>query len=114
MRRRGCCGRGRGEGFRRWGSGDRAVSDLLRDVRALGAAKVTYVDEDAGRLALASDLGAEVLQEAPPRRTERSYDVVLDAGTSRESLACACRSTAPGGDCTHVGILYEPETPVPL
>jgi len=39
---------------------------------------------------------------------------VVDGGASRDSLACACRSTRPGGDCTHVGIIYEPETPVPL
>ena len=38
----------------------------------------------------------------------------MDGGASRETLACACRSTEPGGHCTHVGILYEPETPVPL
>jgi hypothetical protein len=34
----------------------------------------------------------------------------MDGGASRETLACACRSTEPGGHCTHVGILYEPET----
>lgn len=80
---------------------------------ALGAGKVTYADTDPRRLAIASDLGADVVEGVPPRQFER-HAIVVDGGASRESLACACRSTAPGGDCTHVGILYEPETPVPL
>jgi len=81
---------------------------------ALGARSVTYHDSDEGRLAIASDLGAEAISGELPRRMDRAYPIVLDAGASRESLACACRSTAAGGHCTHVGILYEPETPVPL
>lgn len=81
---------------------------------ALGAGKVTYLDTDPSRLAVASDLGAEAVDASPPRQAERRHPIVLDAGASRESLACACRSTTPGGHCTHVGILYEPETPVPL
>ena len=81
---------------------------------ALGASRVTYYDRDERRLAIASDLGAEAVDADPPYRTERQVPIVLDAGASRESLACACRSTEPGGTCTHVGILYEPETPVPL
>src|SRR5207237_8206445 len=37
-----------------------------------------------------------------------------NAGTSREGLTCAVRSTEPGGVCTSVGIMFEPETPLPL
>lgn len=81
---------------------------------ALGAGRVTYLDRDPRRLAIASDLGAEAIDADPPYRAERRYPIVLDAGASRASLASACRSTEPGGHCTHVGILYEPETPVPL
>jgi alcohol dehydrogenase len=81
---------------------------------ALGARGVTYLDGDPERLAIASDLGADVIEGPPPYRLERGYPIVLDAGASRETLACACRSTEPGGHCTHVGILYEPETPIPL
>lgn len=82
---------------------------------AVGAASVRYVDDDPGRLALASDLGAEVTEGgADGAPIAPSADIVVDAGASRSSLACACRSTAPGGWCTHVGIIYEAETPVPL
>ena len=81
---------------------------------ALGSERVTYYDRDPRRLGIASDLGAEAVDADPPYRGEHRYPVVVDAGASRASLACACRSTEPGGDCTHVGILYEPETPVPL
>ena len=82
---------------------------------ALGANAVRYADDDPQRLALASDLGADAVMID---RTELSLsptaEIVVDAGATPGSLACACRSTAPGGWCTHVGIIYAPETPVPL
>jgi alcohol dehydrogenase len=78
--------------------------------RALGAGSVHYVDTDPRRQAIASDLGAEVHETAPRRR----YPITVDAGGSRESVATAARSTAPGGTCTSVGIVFEPETPLPL
>ena len=97
------------------GGGARSISLYAVGIAlALGARRVTYLDGDPGRLALASDLGAEAIEGPAPYRMEHSYAIVLDGGASRETLACACRSTAPGGHCTHVGILYEPETPVPL
>jgi len=97
------------------GGGARSISLYAVGLaRALGAKAVTYLDSDPGRLAVASDLGAEVIEGPPPRQMERRYPIVLDGGASRETLACACRSTAPGGSCTHIGILYEPDTPVPL
>ena len=80
---------------------------------ALGAAKVTYVDSDPRRAAIASDWGAAVVEGELPERFEQRA-IVVDAGASRSSLACACRSTGAGGTCTHVGILGEPETPIPL
>ena len=82
--------------------------------RALDASRVTYFDRDERRLAIASDLGAEAVDGDPPYRADDAYAIVVDAGASQASLACACRSTEPGGHCTHVGILYEPTTPVPL
>ena len=97
------------------GGGARSIGlYAIAIARALGSPRVTYIDTDPDRLAVASDLGAEAIDTEPPRRTDDRYRIVLDAGSTHESLACACRSTLPGGDCTHVGILYEPETPVPL
>lgn len=82
---------------------------------AAGAGSVRYLDDDPGRLAVASDLGADAIaserSEAP---ITPAADIVVDAGATASSLACACRSTAPGGWCTHVGIIYEPQTPIPL
>ena len=97
------------------GGGARSVGLYATAVAvALGARSVTYYDTDQRRLGVASDLGAEAIDAAPPKRTERQYPIVVDAGASQASLACACRSTEPGGHCTHVGILFEPATPVPL
>jgi threonine dehydrogenase-like Zn-dependent dehydrogenase len=80
---------------------------------ALGAASVTYLDEDEDRLRVAEQLGAEVVEGPPPRR-HGSYPVTVNAGASHAALACALRSTEPGGHCTSVSILFEEETPVPL
>jgi threonine dehydrogenase-like Zn-dependent dehydrogenase len=80
---------------------------------ALGAGRVTYLDDDPERLRVAEGLGAHVHEGPPPSRLG-SYAITVDAGATRESLACALRSTEPGGDCTSVGILWEPETPLPL
>jgi alcohol dehydrogenase len=97
------------------GSGARSISLYATGIAlALGAASVTYYDTDGRRLAIASDLGAEAIEGPPPERPQRRFPIVVDGGASRESLACACRSTAAGGHCTHVGIIYEGETPVPL
>lgn len=82
---------------------------------ALGARHVRYADDDEQRLAVASDLGADaVLIERGEGGLEPTAEIVVDAGASHDSLNCACRSTSPGGDLTHVGIIYEPATPVPL
>jgi len=82
---------------------------------ALGSGRVRYADDDPGRLAVASDLGADaVLVERGEGGLTPAADIVVDAGASAASLACACRPTAAGGFCTHVGIIYEPATPVPL
>jgi threonine dehydrogenase-like Zn-dependent dehydrogenase len=80
---------------------------------ALGAESVTYVDSDPGRLAVAADLGAEVVEGPPPKRLG-PFPVTVDASASHAGLECAIASTEPGGDCTHVGILYEAATPMPL
>ncbi len=82
---------------------------------ALGAESVAYVDTDQGRLAVAADLGAEVVEGPPSAAAARGpFPVTVDATASREGLVAAIGATERGGECTHVGILYEPETPLPL
>lgn len=96
------------------GGGARSIALYAVDAAsALGAESVTYVDHDAGRLSVAEELGAEVV-DGPPPRSHGAYPVTVDASATLEGLHCALRSTEPGGRCTSVGILYEPETPLPL
>lgn len=96
------------------GGGARSIGLYATHVaQALGAGQVTYLDEDPARLRLAEGLGAEVI-EGPPERRLRSHAITVDAGGTHESLACALRSAEPGGTCTSVAILFEPETPIPL
>jgi alcohol dehydrogenase len=80
---------------------------------ALGATGVTYLDTDPERLQVAAALGADAVETKPPRR-HGSYAVTVDASGSHAGLACALRSTGPGGTCTSVSIFFEAETPVPL
>ncbi len=80
---------------------------------ALGAGAVTYIDDDAERLALAERLGAEVVEGPPPER-HGSHAVTVNATLSHEGLACAVRSTESEGTCTSVGIYFEAATPVPM
>jgi alcohol dehydrogenase len=80
--------------------------------RALGAARVVYVDADASRRAAAEAYGAETIAELPERKVGR-FGVTVDASGMPEGLAVALRSTEPGGVCTSIGIYYAP-VPVPL
>jgi alcohol dehydrogenase len=80
---------------------------------ALGAERVDYLDTSTDRLALAERLGANPVEGPPPRRAGR-YPVTVDASNDQAGLACALRSTEPGGTCTSVGIYFGEETPVPL
>jgi alcohol dehydrogenase len=96
------------------GGGARSIALYAVDAAlALGAERVTYLDDDASRLSVAEELGAEVV-DGPPPRSHGSYPLTVDASSTVEGLHCALRSTEPGGRCTSVGIIYEPETPVPL
>jgi threonine dehydrogenase-like Zn-dependent dehydrogenase len=80
---------------------------------ALGAERVDFLDGDPDRLSLAERLGAQPVEFPPPRRAG-SYPITVNASVDHPGLACALRSTEPGGRCTSVGIYFEPETPVPL
>ena len=75
--------------------------------RTLGAAAVTYVDDDEGRLRIAEGLGAQVV-EGRPDRMSRRYTVTVDASARPDGLALALRSTGVGGTCTSVGIYWDP------
>jgi len=97
------------------GGGARSVGLYAVDAAvALGAGRVDYYDTDPARLAIASDLGANAIDAECPHRADRAYAVTVDAGASRASVACAARSTEPGGTCTSVGVIFEPATPMPL
>jgi alcohol dehydrogenase len=96
------------------GGGARSVALYAVDAAlALGAERVTYLDHDPSRLGVAEELGAETI-DGPPPRSHGSYPITVDASATVEGLHCALRSTEPGGRCTSVGIIYEPETPLPL
>jgi threonine dehydrogenase-like Zn-dependent dehydrogenase len=80
---------------------------------ALGAGKVTYVDTDEARLGLAEELGATVIEGPAPQRMG-PFPITVNATVTHEGLHSALRSTEPGGICTCVAFLPEPETPFPL
>jgi alcohol dehydrogenase len=81
---------------------------------AMGATRVSYVDPDEDRRALAAALGVtETLAQAPdPVRPD--YDITVEASASVPGLSAAIRSTRPGGVCTSVGIYYQQQIPMPL
>jgi threonine dehydrogenase-like Zn-dependent dehydrogenase len=79
---------------------------------ALGAASVTYVDTDAGRLRIAQELGAEVVEGAP-EQSLGTFPVTVDGTATSEGLLATLRLTEWGGRCTSIGQL-EPEAPLPL
>ncbi len=82
--------------------------------RALGARRVRYVDDDAGRCTAAAGLGAEVTRRegAWPRRYDRA-GVVVDGTADPAGLACAVRSAEDEGLLTVVGIVFG-EASLPL
>jgi threonine dehydrogenase-like Zn-dependent dehydrogenase len=79
---------------------------------ALGAASVTYVDTDGGRLEVARELGARVV-EGEPKRSLGTFPVTVDGTATPEGLVAALRLTDWGGRCTTIGQLA-PEAPLPL
>jgi alcohol dehydrogenase len=80
---------------------------------ALGASRVVYLDTDESRLRVAGALGAETVGGEPPHRIG-PFPITVNASLTHEGLACAIRSTDPGGVCTSVAIMAESETPMPL
>jgi len=79
---------------------------------ALGSARVVYCDVEAERLRKAERLGAEVVDGYPERLGPFPITAMVAAETA--ALTLALRSTAPDGICTCAGIVFQPETPIPL
>ncbi len=80
---------------------------------ALGASRIDYVDTDDDRLAVAEKLGAQPL-ERPPDDSTRAYPIVVHHTGSRAQLVDALHAVEAGGVCVSTGIIFEPETPIPL
>lgn len=96
------------------GGGGVSISLYAIDVAlASGAASVDYLDANPKRLALAEALGATPIEGPPPRRSGR-HPITVDASGDPAGLACAVRSTEPGGLCTSIGIYFAESTPMPL
>lgn len=81
--------------------------------KALGAARVDYVDSDEDRRARAQRLGATLLDDGELGEKLGSYPITVDASSNAGGLRSALRSTAPDGTCTSTGIYFE-DTPLPL
>jgi alcohol dehydrogenase len=95
------------------GGGGRSMPLYAADAAlALGAASVTYVDTDAGRLRVAQELGARVVEGAP-EPSLGTFPVTVDGTATVEGLVATLRLTEWGGRCTTIGQLT-PEAPLPL
>lgn len=79
---------------------------------ALGARRVVYCDVQDERLRKAGELGAEVVEGYPERLGP--FPITAMVSTDPAALLLAARSTAPDGICTCAGIVFQPETPIPL
>jgi threonine dehydrogenase-like Zn-dependent dehydrogenase len=95
------------------GGNARSVALYAVDVAlALGAASVTYVDTDPGRLGVARELGARVV-EGEPEASLGPFPVTVDGTVTPEGLIATVRLTEWGGHCTTIGQVV-PEAPLPL
>jgi alcohol dehydrogenase len=80
--------------------------------RALGAAKVVYVDADQQRRSVAEALGAQTLADTPKRLGP--FAITVDSSAEAQGLALALRSTAPDGTCTSTAIYFGEQPSLPL
>jgi threonine dehydrogenase-like Zn-dependent dehydrogenase len=79
---------------------------------ALGTGRVVYCDVEDERLRKAQALGADVVEGYPERLGP--FPITAMVAADPAALALAARSTAPDGICTCAGIVFQPETPIPL
>jgi alcohol dehydrogenase len=66
--------------------------------KALGVRNIEYLDTDIDRLERAWMTGARV-KEGPPPKSHGSHPIAINCSEDAGALACAIRSTAPGGVC---------------
>lgn len=78
---------------------------------AHGAATVDYLDDDAGRRAIAESFGARTAPRGSPRGT---FHVAVEATSHATGLRAALRALAPGGICSAVGYYLATGTRLPL
>jgi threonine dehydrogenase-like Zn-dependent dehydrogenase len=83
---------------------------------SLGAARVLYLDDDAGRRATATKMGATVesLALKDGRAPQEQFEITVDASCDAEALKFLLLSTAPNGVCTAVSMYFENMVPIPM
>lgn len=84
---------------------------------ALGAQRVVYVDDDAGRLEMAASLGADVVDASgrwADLRLEHRFPIVVDANVLDAGRNLAVRSVEACGVCTSVSGGAGPTATFPL
>ena len=79
---------------------------------ALGAAHISYADQDPERLEQAHRLGAHELHSSL-KAVQSMYDLVVEASSTEQGLHAAMAAVKPGGNCISVGI-YMKKTRMPL
>ena len=81
---------------------------------ALGAETVDFFCGNQQRVDKARTIGAnaELVKDWPKRLG--SYAVTVDSSGSKDGLACALRSTEPGGYCTGTSMYFDDLVPVPM
>ena len=80
--------------------------------RVAGAERVLYVDTDPARLAIAEQLGVELLDGPWPRKAG-AFPITVDASGDGDGLRCALESTAFDGTCTSPSVYFETQA-IPL
>ncbi|MDA8016036.1 MAG: alcohol dehydrogenase catalytic domain-containing protein [Thermoanaerobaculia bacterium] len=80
---------------------------------AMQASRVDYSDRNSERCAIASNLGATIV-EAPVAATSRRYDLVVNGSSRRSAIAESIRCLRPGGVCTSMSIYFNKSVPVPF
>jgi threonine dehydrogenase-like Zn-dependent dehydrogenase len=79
---------------------------------AAGASRVVYLDCDAQRLQIATQLGAEIIESAPQKKVG-AFPITVNASGTEAGLACALNSTAADGTCTSIAVyLADPKLPM--